>query len=624
MDSEQWTEGRDSRLGTRDSGLKKFIVHRSSLLVPLLLFTVHCSLSTSFAATHVTGTYDLGANPRVMATINGNVEYGLVFAQRNKAVTYNGVEYGPSVVKGYLNANGQLNDGAGNLWLDLIPNDGAVPGDSYYVVTINIQGRVHAEIWVVPDTPTVAVDAVRQAQPPGIMGSPMDLATATGMLALAHGGTNQSGWTAARCVRVNNLGNALESAPGDCGTGGGSAPIASATVSGTVKTDATESDPVVYLKASSDTLLAGKAGSVHTHSQNDVTNLATDLAGKVPASRGVSTSGPLAGGGALTADLALSCPTCEVTGSKNAASGYAGLDGATKISGSQIPYGTGANTAAQGNDTRISGAEQTANKNTASGYAGLTSGIKLNAAQGQEVWGATDLTDYSGTSGSGATALKATITSPASNDCLIWNGSNWVNSACPGGGGGDNISVNGAAATDADFDDATPAAPANALNVKWQKDASAPNNLSAYVPYASPLAVTSGNLTVSANSITAAHVAASLDTREILVRIGSDTGSALVDGDDEATAFRNSIAPMTITEVWCESDAGTPSINLVRDGAGGGYVLSSNLSCSTTGQTGTIDTNQDNLATGDKIDFVMASAGGVAKRVTVAIKATVD
>lgn len=50
-----------------------------------------------------------------------------------------------------------------------------------------------------------------------------------------------------------------------------------------------------------------------------------------------------------------------------------------------------------------------------------------------------------------------------------------------GGGGGDNISVNGVAAADADFDDATPAAPANAVNVTWQKDASTPNNVSGHI-----------------------------------------------------------------------------------------------------------------------------------------------
>lgn len=63
-----------------------------------------------------------------------------------------------------------------------------------------------------------------------------------------------------------------------------------------------------------------------------------------------------------------------------------------------------------------------------------------------------------------------------------WDGSTWVQfSGEAGGSGGDNITVNGSAATNADFDDATPAAPAGDLNIKWQKDASSPNNISGYV-----------------------------------------------------------------------------------------------------------------------------------------------
>lgn len=58
----------------------------------------------------------------------------------------------------------------------------------------------------------------------------------------------------------------------------------------------------------------------------------------------------------------------------------------------------------------------------------------------------------------------------------------------PGGGGGDNISVNAVAAVDADFDDATPAAPADGVNVRWQKDALTPNNVSANSPVAAPTA----------------------------------------------------------------------------------------------------------------------------------------
>lgn len=50
-----------------------------------------------------------------------------------------------------------------------------------------------------------------------------------------------------------------------------------------------------------------------------------------------------------------------------------------------------------------------------------------------------------------------------------------------GGGGGDSITVNGTAATNADFDSATPAAPANGRNVIFQKDAAAPDNISAHI-----------------------------------------------------------------------------------------------------------------------------------------------
>ena len=319
----------------------------------LLLFTVHCSLSTALAATQVTATYDLGANPRVMATVNGTPQYGLVFAQRNKRVTYGDVEYGPSVVKGYLNASGQLNDGASHLWLDLIPNLGATPGDSYYVVTFNIQGRVHAEIWVVPDVATVAAEVCRQAQPPS--------STAP---ALFYQFLQQDGDDLPQRQKLNFTGSGVSCVDNagqlrtDCTVsgGGGSVPKASATVSGTVKTDVTASDPVVYLKSSADTLLAGK----------------------VPTTRAINTTSPLSGGGALASDLtlslpaatgsqngyltsadwttfnnkenaltfnsplaravnAISCPTCEITGNRNAASGYAGLDASTKLAAAQLP-----------------------------------------------------------------------------------------------------------------------------------------------------------------------------------------------------------------------------------------------------------------------------------------------
>ena len=48
--------------------------------------------------------------------------------------------------------------------------------------------------------------------------------------------------------------------------------------------------------------------------------------------------------------------TLEILSNKNVASGYAGLDGSTKLTGSQQTYGTIVNTACEGNDARLSDA----------------------------------------------------------------------------------------------------------------------------------------------------------------------------------------------------------------------------------------------------------------------------
>jgi hypothetical protein len=423
-------------------------VGKLPLIAFALLATSYFLLPTSaIAGTHVAATYDLGANPRVMATVNGTPQYGLVFAQRNKRVTYGEVEYGPSVVKGYLNSSGQLNDGAGNLWLDLIPNLGATPGDSYYVVTFNIQGRVHAEIWVVPDVVSVAAEVCRQAQPPS--------STAP---ALFYQFLQQAGDDLPQRQKLNFAGSGVSCVDNagqlrtDCafsGGGGGSVPKASATVSGTVKTDVTASDPAVYLQSSTDSLLAGK----------------------VSATRNVSTSSPLSGGGPLSADLTLSCPTCSVSGHSHAEGDVTNLvsDLAGKVPTSR----------------------------TISTTAPLQGGGDLSANR-------TFYIDLFGT----APGTKVVSTSlggdPATDNCVKWIAGGKLGdtgAACGSGGSGDNISVNGTAASDADFDNSTPAAPANAINVKWQKDSSTPNNVSAYVPYAAPLTLTGGNLTADSSVV---------------------------------------------------------------------------------------------------------------------------
>jgi hypothetical protein len=406
---------------------------RSGLHVVLLLAAFHLSLATAFAATHVTGAYGLGSNPTVMTTVNGTPEYGLLFIQRNKPVTYNGVQYGTQVTDAYLDANGALNDGS-NLWVDLIPTTTASPSDSYYVVTVNVQGRVHSEIWVVPDTATVDVALVRQAQPPS-SAAPVSF----------YQFVQQSGADLPQRYKLNLTGAGVScvdnaaSLSTDCaisgGTGGGgSAPIASATTSGTVKTDSTVADPVVYLKTSADALLAGKANLSHTHAESDVTNLVSDLAGKVPTSRLISTTSPLTGGGSLAGDLTLSMPAAS--GAQN---GYLTSGDWSAFNSKENALAFNSPLSRSVNSISCPTCEVTGHKNAASGYAGLTAASKLNASQGQEVWSVTDLTDYSSTSGAGATALKSTITLPSSGQCLTWSGSDWVNGACSGGSSNHNL-----------------------------------------------------------------------------------------------------------------------------------------------------------------------------------------
>ena len=113
--------------------------------------------------------------------------------------------------------------------------------------------------------------------------------------------------------------------------------------------------------------------------------------------------------------------------------------------------------------------------------------------------------------------------------------------------------------------------------------------------------------------------------KEIVLLIGDRvTGAVLTDAHDYPLAWPNGIAAMTIVEVKCWSDAGAPIINLQRDDGSAANILSSNLTCTTGGASGSISGAEDNLALGNNIGFVMVTAGGVAKEVIVMIVATLD
>jgi hypothetical protein len=142
-----------------------------------------------------------------------------------------------------------------------------------------------------------------------------------------------------------------------------------------------------------------------------------------------------------------------------------------------------------------------------------------------------------------------------------------------------------------------------------------------------PLAVSSTTQVPNLNASFLGGISATaLDmarTRGIVYLGGCDTCSPLADTDSQQAIYLNVIGAMTIQSVTCFSDAGNPVINLQRDNGSLATVLSSNLTCSPSGATST-SFSQSALNLNDKLNFEMVTAGGTAKRVTVALKATVN
>lgn len=101
--------------------------------------------------------------------------------------------------------------------------------------------------------------------------------------------------------------------------------------------------------------------------------------------------------------------------------------------------------------------------------------------------------------------------------------------------------------------------------------------------------------------------------------LGADNGEALADTDDQPDFFCNeSGVTLTITEVVCRSDAGTPAVNLQKDDGSPTDMLASDLTCATgagTSQTSFVS-GENVIPDGTCVDFVMDTAGGVAKRLT--------
>jgi hypothetical protein len=143
-------------------------------------------------------------------------------------------------------------------------------------------------------------------------------------------------------------------------------------------------------------------------------------------------------------------------------------------------------------------------------------------------------------------------------------------------------------------------------------------------------AVVTGDITDG--TIATADVAAILKTRQIKVVLsGTGTGGLLQDTDDVLTdIYYNSLGQgITLTAVSCKTDSATATrIQLQRDDGSPASILTDNtgagVDCSSTRASGTIDTNEDNIASTQSIKLLIVSAGGAGKEVTVDLTYTLD
>lgn len=178
----------------------------------------------------------------------------------------------------------------------------------------------------------------------------------------------------------------------------GSATVPDAQIPGTIARD-------TDITAEAADRIAGDAASVAT-AASDATTKANAAQSAAIASAASS----------LTTHVAAADPHTgyQKESEKNSASGYAGLDGSSKLTGSQQVYGVAADTACVGNDARLSDArtptahthpesdvtglvadlaakEATANKDVSGGYGGLTFGTFTPVVKGSGTAGTYEL-----------------------------------------------------------------------------------------------------------------------------------------------------------------------------------------------------------------------------------------
>jgi len=125
--------------------------------------------------------------------------------------------------------------------------------------------------------------------------------------------------------------------------------------------------------------------------------------------------------------------------------------------------------------------------------------------------------------------------------------------------------------------------------------------------------------------VASSQIAGPLRDRSITVVFGCELCRDLADDDDQPGFWRNNIGAMTVTEVWCQTDAGQSTINIQRNDGTPANILPSDLTCTPTGAATTaFAAGEAVISTGDVMDLVVVTAAvsGTPNRITIGIAAS--
>ncbi|MCL4522639.1 MAG: hypothetical protein M1453_07765 [Acidobacteria bacterium] len=270
----------------------------------------------------------------------------------------------------------------GAFTVQLYPNTTAVPAGTSYRVTFALKsGRVSTEYWVVPASATsVSLATVRAPSVPvptvmfgesQVVNLITDLAKKVELPAPCAQGKILESNGSSTPPQVNCV--------DPVGGSGSQHQVSGANLASNNPVNFQNSSSVAFTNPSAGNVQASLADGGVTASKLAVSNPSTaQLSGigdsniaaaalspnrvsgtAVTQARAINTTSPLTGGGDLSADRTVACPTCEVNTNKGAASGYAALNATSKVvqdpaaaqtapGASKIPLADGAGKIADG------------------------------------------------------------------------------------------------------------------------------------------------------------------------------------------------------------------------------------------------------------------------------------